>query len=99
MLAFEVTVNGKRRFAAGHVDSRSVQLILWGSDGAAGLNTFVAVPNDSPGGLATLSYEPVRLGIGEELKIRIVDAETPDAPVERNDGEGPYPIKLEASQS
>ncbi len=43
---------------------------------AAGLNTFVAVPNDSPGGLATLSYEPGRLAIGDELKVRIIDVES-----------------------
>jgi hypothetical protein len=98
MLAFEVTVNGKRRYLAGHVDGQSVQLILWGSNGAAGLSTFVAVPNDSPGGLATLSYEPGRLAIGDELQVRIVDVERPDAPVERNDGEGSYQIKIEASE-
>ncbi len=98
MLAFEVTVNGERRYVAGHVDGHSVQPILWGSDRGAGLNTFVAVPNDSPGGLATLSYESGRLAIGDELKVRIVDVETPDAPVERNDGAGSYQIKIEASE-
>ncbi len=67
MLAFEVTVNGKRRYIAGHVDAQSVQLILWGTarfEPAASLNTFVAVPNNSPGSLATLSYEPERVVIG-----------------------------------
>jgi len=97
MLAFEVTVNGKRRYVAGHVDEQSVQLILWGSHGTAGLTTFVAVPNDSPAGLATLSYEPARLAIGDELKIRIVDVEAADAPVQRNDGEGGYQIAIEGS--
>jgi hypothetical protein len=98
MLAFEVTVNGKRRYVAGHADAQSVQLILWGSHGAAGLTTFVAVPNDSPGGLATLSYEPAHLAIGDELKVRIVDAEAVDAPLKRNDGEGSYQIEIEASE-
>jgi len=98
MLAFEVTVNGKRRYVAGHVDAQSVQLILWGSDGAAGINTFVAVPNDSPGGLATLSYAAERIAIGDELTIRIVDVEASDAPVERNDGEGSYQIEFGVSE-
>jgi hypothetical protein len=101
MLAFEVTVNGKVRYVAGHADAQSVQLILWGSDRferAASLNTFVAVPNDSPGGSATLSYEPARVAVGDELTIRIVDVEAPDAPLKRNDGEGSYQIEFGTSE-
>jgi hypothetical protein len=56
------------------------------------------VPNDSPGGLATLSYESERIGIGDELTIRIVDAEAPDTPVKRNDGKGDYQVEIEASE-
>ncbi|KGF73173.1 hypothetical protein DO97_02365 [Neosynechococcus sphagnicola sy1] len=101
MLAFEVTVNGKRRYVAGHVDAQSVQLMLWGGDRfvpVASLNTFVAIPNDSPGGLATLSYEPERMAIGDELRIRIVDVEAPDVPVKRSDGEGNYQIEFGVSE-
>lgn len=101
MLAFEVTVNGNRRYIAGHPDAASVQLLLWGRnqfDRGASLTTFVAVPNDSPGGLATLAYEPEQLVIGDELTVRIVDVEAPDVPVARNDGEGSYRIELESSQ-
>ena len=101
MLAFEVSVNGKRRYVAGHVNEQSLNLVLWGNNRfeprGASINTFVSVPNDSPGGLATLSYESERIGIGDELTIRIVDAEAPDTPVKRNDGEGDYKIELEAS--
>ena len=42
MLAFEVTVNGKRRYVAGHVDEHFVQLMLWGNnrlERAASINT------------------------------------------------------------
>ena len=49
MLAFEVTVNGKSRYVAGHVNEHFLQLILWGNNGfahGASINTFVAVPND-----------------------------------------------------
>jgi hypothetical protein len=101
MLAFEVTVNGKRRYIAGHADAQSLQLILWGAarfEPAASLNTFVAVPNNSPGGLATLSYESERMVIGDQLQIRIVDVQAPDAPIKRNDGEGSYQIEFGASE-
>src|SRR5262249_23305498 len=100
MLAFEVTVNGKRRYVAGHPDAQSLQLILWGNTRfvpGANVNTFVAVPNDSPGGLATLSYQSERITIGDELTVRIVDVDSPDSPSERNDGEGRYKIEIEAS--
>ena len=102
MLAFEITVNGKRRYVAGHVDAQSVQLILWGNprfDPAGLLNAFVAVPNDSPGGLATLSYESARVSMGDEVTIRIVDVEAADVPVERNDGQGAYEIVIEHGTS
>ena len=102
MLAFEVTVNGKRRYVAGHVNEHSLNLILCGNSTfeprGASISTFVSVPNDSPGGLATLSYESERIGIGDELTIRIIDAEAPDTPVKRNDGEGDYQIEIEASE-
>jgi hypothetical protein len=101
MLAFEVTVNGNRRFIAGHLDAASVHLLLWGRnrfERGASLTSFVAVPSDSPGGQATLSYEPQQLVIGDEVTVRIVDVEAPDAPVARNDGEGSYRIEIDSSQ-
>jgi hypothetical protein len=100
MLAFEVTINGKRRYLAGHVDEHSLHLILWGNNRfgrAATVNTSVAVPHDGPGGFATLSYDSEPLSVGDELTIRIVDAEAPDPPLERNDGDGSYKIEIEAS--
>ena len=101
MLAFEVSVNGKRRYIAGHRDEHSLQLILWGnnrSQRGASVNTFITVPNESPGGFATLSYPPELVGIGDEVTIRIVDVDKPDAPAKRNDGEGGYQIEIEASE-
>ena len=101
MLAFEVSVNGKRRYVAGHVSEQSLQLILWGNNRfecAASVNIFVAVPNDSPGGRATLSYPSERIAIGGEITIRIMDVETPDVPLKRNDGQGEYQIEIEASE-
>ena len=101
MLAFEVSINGKRQYLAGHPAERSLHAILWGSNQfgpRASVTTSVAVPNNSPGGLATLSYDSLPLQIGDELTIRIVDATAPDAPVERNDGDGSYTIEIEASE-
>ena len=101
MLAFEVSINGKRQYVAGHLDEHSLHLILWGSNQfgpLASVNTSVTFPNNSPGGLATLSYDSVPLKIGDELTIRIVDAATPDAPVERNDGDGSYKIEFGVSE-
>ena len=101
MLAFEVSINGKRQYVAGHQDEESLHLVLWGTTRfapAASVNVSVAVPNNSPGGHATLSYESLPLAIGDEVTIRIVDAETPDAPTERNDGDGSYKIEFETSE-
>jgi hypothetical protein len=101
MLAFEVTVNGKRRYVAGHPDEHSLQLVLWGNnrfERGASINTFVTVPNEDPGGFATLSYESERIAIGDELTIRIVDVEAPDQPVKRNDSDGSYQIEFGSSE-
>jgi hypothetical protein len=100
MLAFEVSINGTRQYVAGHPDERSLHLILWGSNQfgpRTSVNTSVTVPNNSPSGLATLSYDSLPLRIGDELTIRIVDATAPDAPAERNDGGGSYKIEIEHS--
>ena len=91
MLAFEVSINGKRQYVAGHPDEQTLHLTLSGGNNfpsPARVTTFVAVPNNSPGGLATLSYASRPLTIGDELTIRIIDVATADAPLERNDGEG-----------
>ena len=102
MLAFEVAVNGKRRYVAGHRDEQFLQLVLWGRNRVelrgASINTFIAVPNDSPGGSVTLSYPPEVIGIGDEVTIRIVDVQSADAPVKRNDGDGGYQIEFGVSE-
>ena len=102
MLAFEVSINGKRQYLAGHLDAQSLHLIVWGSaqfgQPMASVNTSLAVPNTSPGGLATLSYDSRPLAIGDELTVRIVDVAAFDAPTERNDGDGSFRIEFETSQ-
>ena len=102
MLAFEVSINGKREYVAGHPDEQSLHLTLWGGNNfgsaAASVNTFVAVPHNSPGGLATLSYPSRPLTTGDEVTIRVVDVATADAPLERNDGDGSYQIEFGVSE-
>src|SRR5262245_38883976 len=101
MLAFEVSINGRRQYVAGHHSEQSLHLILWGTNrfqAAASVNTLIAVPNNSPGALATLSYGSQPLAIGDEVTIRIVDVEAPDAPTERNDGDGAYRIEFGTSE-
>ena len=101
MLAFEVSINGKLRYVAGHADAQSLTLMLWGTTRyvqSASVNTFVAIPSDSPAGSATQSYETDSISIGDEVSIRIVDVETPDRPVKRNDGEGSYSIEFGTSE-
>jgi hypothetical protein len=104
MLAFEVNINGKRQYVAGHPDGKVLHLTLFGGNNfqpTASVTTSVAVPNNSPGGLATLSYASQQLAVGDELTIRIVDAATADAPRERNDSErtlGSYPIEFGRSE-
>ena len=101
MLAFEVSVNGKRRYVAGHLSEQSLHLVLWGSNQfgrSASVNTSVAVPHNCPAGLSTLSYESLPLAIGDELTVRIVDTDAPDAPIKRNDGDGSYKIEVGVSE-
>jgi hypothetical protein len=101
MLAFEVSVNGKRRYVAGHAQAHSLHLILWGNnrfERGASVTTSVNVPHDVPGGFATLSYDSEQIAIGDELTIRVIDAEAVDSPVKRNDGEGSYKIEFGVSE-
>jgi hypothetical protein len=99
MLAFEVSINGKRRYLAGHTDAQRLILFLssdcYARDG--NVTTSMVVPHDNPGGSATLSYETDQVPIGGEITIRVVDVEKPDPPVKRNDGQGGYRIVASAS--
>jgi hypothetical protein len=90
MLALEVTVNGQRRYVAGHADSQLLKVIISGNRqfSFAGIGPFVAVPKGAASDLATLMYEDVRLSIGDEVVVRIVDVDRADPPAKRSTGEG-----------
>lgn len=94
MLTFEVSINGTRRYLAGHPAQQSLHLMVWGGNrGAASVATSVAVPGEGPSGVATLSYDSLPLAVGDELTIRILDAAAADRPSKRNDGDGSVVIE------
>ena len=97
MLALEVSVNGQRRYVAGHADSQMLKVIISGNRrfSSAGISAFVAVPDGAKGDLATLSYEELRLSIGDEVVVRVVDVQAADQPAKRNTGHGV--VRIEAS--
>jgi hypothetical protein len=106
MLTFEVSINGKRQYVAGHPDGQTLHLTVFGGNNfqpAASVTTFVAVPDNSPGALESLSYATRSLTVGDELTIRIVDAATADPPLKRSDrerdhGDGSYQIEFGVSE-
>jgi len=99
MLALEVSVNGQRRYVAGHADSQMLKVIISGNRqfSSAGIGAFVAVPEGLKSDLATLSYEDLRLAIGDEVVVRVVDVQAADRPAKRNTGQGA--VRIEASSN
>jgi protein involved in polysaccharide export with SLBB domain len=97
MLALEVSVNGRRRYVAGHAGSQMLNVMISGNRelSAAGVSAFVAVPNGAEPDLETLSYEDIRLSVGDEVVVRVVDVETVDLPAKRNTRDGG--VRIEAS--
>jgi hypothetical protein len=92
MVAFEVSVNGKRRYVAGHPDAQMLNICVTGSRpaiaGLFGVHGLVAVPSKAEGELDTLSYPNDRLSVGDEVTIRIVEVDRADPPVKGNTGKG-----------
>lgn len=82
MLAFEITINGQRRYLAGHSSANGLTVYVSGDCQAGDAHVLgaVSIPDAVPGGTATLRYEDYRAVVGDEITIRIVDADAPDAP-------------------
>lgn len=99
MLALEVSVNGQHRYVAGHADSQMLKVIISGNRQflSAGMGAFVAVPQATKPDLATLAYEDIRLAVGDEVTVRVVDVEAVDRPVRGNTGDGS--VRLETSSN
>ncbi len=99
MLALEVSVNGQRRYIVGHAESQMLKVIVSGNRRflSAGVGAFVVVSEGADVNLATLAYEDVRLGVGDEVVVRVVDVETADQPTKRNTPEGS--VRIEAGSS
>ena len=62
MVAFEVTINGQRRYIAGHLEAKMLNVMFSGAADigatriSVGVHGFVAVPGGPNGQLTTLSY-------------------------------------------
>jgi hypothetical protein len=97
MLAFEVSINGKRRYVAGHADAQMMYVIVSANRHAhgAGVSAFIAIPHANSGGSATLSYQNDFLSLGDEITLRVVDVVTADPPVRISTGDGS--VVIEAS--
>ena len=97
MLALEVSVNGQRRYIAGHADSQMLKVMVSGNRqfSFAGLSAFVAVTQGANPTLETLAYEDVRLAVGDEVVVRVVNVEAADQPAQRHAGAGS--VRIEAS--
>jgi hypothetical protein len=103
MIAFEVSVNGERRYVAGHTDARMLSIWMHGNftvlpvvHKSFGVHTSIAVPGAAEGDLHTLSYPGNRLSVGDEVTIRIIEVDRADPPTKRNTGEGSVEIVADA---
>jgi hypothetical protein len=92
MIAFEVSINGKRRYVAGHQDARILTLWVNGSVSnipgipiSLGILGTVAVPAATDGQFETLLYPRDPLSVGDEIVIRVVDADRADEPRKPDD--------------
>jgi hypothetical protein len=86
MVALEVSVNGKRRYVAGHIDASSlvvmVQVIRPVPQAPAlpRLLGVVGVPVEGRQQTDSLPYPSDRLSIGDEVTVRIVEVDSADPP-------------------
>jgi hypothetical protein len=99
MLALEVSINGKRRYVAGHRDARMLTVWVHGNLAIPGSISFgmlgtVAIPGKAEGELDTLSYAHDALSLGDEVVVRLVDVGTPDTPDKPDDKV--YRIEIES---
>ena len=86
MVALEVSVNGKRRYVAGHIDAGTLAVIVRGyrpfpeAPCHCVLDGFVTVRvEDRPQG-GVLPYPTDRLSVGDEVTVRIVEVDSADPP-------------------
>jgi hypothetical protein len=85
MIAFEVSVNGKRHCVAGIGDNCVLNAIVgWGSKPPSNWLDVGGLNSDTR---HHLRWTPVMLKVGGEVTVRVVDVENPDAPFQS------YPAK------
>ena len=86
MIALEVSVNGNRRYVAGHIDASSlvvmVQVIRPFPEAPvlSRLHGVVGVPVEGRQQTDSLPYPSDRLSVGDEVTVRIVEVDSADPP-------------------
>ncbi len=86
MIALEVSVNGNRRYVAGHIDASSlvvmVQVIRPFPEAPvlSRLHGVVGVPVEGRQQTDSLPYPSDRLFVGDEVTVRIVEVDSADPP-------------------
>jgi hypothetical protein len=89
VVALEVSVNGKRRYVAGHIDASSlvvmVQVIRPFPEAPVSsiLHGVVGVPVEGRQQTDSLPYPSDRLSVGDEVTVRIVEVDSADPPSDR----------------
>ena len=101
MVAFEVLVNGKRRYVAGHTDAHFLQIEMTGTfpataSGVFAVHGFFALPATKEDQLESSSYPSERVSVGDQVTIRVIEVDRADPPTKWNDAGGSMEIVAEA---
>ena len=87
MIALEVSVNGKRRYVAGHIDAGTLGVIVRGyrpfpeAPFHSALECFMRLIVEGPQQQGDmLPYPTDRLSVGDEVTVRIVEVDSADPP-------------------
>jgi hypothetical protein len=88
VLALQIKVNGSHRYVVGYASAQMLTLHVWGDCTArdAHATAGASVPTGNGGEMVTLAYEPVRLSIGDEITVRLVEVSEADSPTRENTG-------------
>jgi hypothetical protein len=86
VIALEVSVNGTRRYVAGHINASSLVVMVQvirpfpESPVSSRLHGVVGVPVEGRQQTDSLPYPSDRLSVGDEVTVRIVEVDSADSP-------------------
>jgi hypothetical protein len=86
MIALEVSLNGNRRYVAGHIDASSLVVMVQvirpvpQAPALSRLHGVVGVPVEGRQQTDSLPYPTDRLSVGDEVTVRIVEVDSADSP-------------------